>query len=166
MLSAIFSRRGFRLSIYSVVVPILLQLFYVRYISYNVDKSFFGNYILYISFVALIASLLFSIPHVALTRYINQTSNKERFVNEFMTLQIPLNVIGVIIIYLYSVYANTGFDIFLILSIYFVLLNRYSLNKIVIFQLIKRKQYFNISVLEKLARFFFPCFNILFFSIK
>jgi O-antigen/teichoic acid export membrane protein len=81
-----------------------------------------------------------------------------------MTLQIPLNVVGVIMIYLYSVYANTGFDIFIILSIYFVLLTRYSINKIVIFQLIKRKQFFNISVLEKLARFFFPVLIFYFFQ--
>jgi len=164
MLLQIFSRRGLRLSIYSVIVPILLQLFYVRYISYNVDESIFGDFILYISFVALIASVLFSIPIAALTRYINQTSNKERLINEFMTMQIPLNVIGVLIIYLYSFYANIGFDIFLILSIYFVLLNRYSINKLVIFQLIKRKQYFNISVLEKLARFFFPVLVLHFFQ--
>jgi len=164
MILEIFNRKGFRISLYTVIVPILLQLFYVRYISYNVDPSFFGTYILYISFVALITSFLFSVPYVALTKYINQTNNKERLINEFLTLQIPLNIIGIVIIYVYSVYFNTGFDIFLLLSIYFVLLNRYSINKTIIFQLIKRKQYFNINVLEKLSRFFFPILIFYFFQ--
>jgi O-antigen/teichoic acid export membrane protein len=163
-LLSFFYRKGFRLSVYSVIIPVLLQVLYVRYISYNVDESIFGSFILYISFIALVTSVLFSVPFAALTRYINETSNKSRFVNEFMTLQIPLNIIGVLIIYLYSIYKNIGFDIFLILSIYFILINRYSLNKIVIFQLIKRKQFFNISIFEKLARFFFPVLIFYFFQ--
>jgi O-antigen/teichoic acid export membrane protein len=164
MLTNIYKRKGFRIAVYSVIVPILLQLIYIRYVSYNVDSLFFGNFILYISFIALISSFLFSVPHLALTKYINQTSNKERFINEFLTMQIPLNIIGIIAIYVYCAYSNSGFNIFLILSIYFVLLTRYSISKIIIFQLIKRKQFFNISVLEKLARFFFPVLIFYFFQ--
>jgi len=163
-LLSFFYRKGFRLSVYSVIIPVLLQVLYVRYISYNVDESIFGSFILYISFIALVTSVLFSVPFAALTRYINETSNKSRFVNEFMTLQIPLNIIGVLIIYLYSIYKNIGFDIFLILSIYFILINRYSLNKIVIFQLIKRKQFFNISILRNWLDFSFQYLFFIFFS--
>ena len=163
----LFKKRGLRLSVLTVLIPILLQLIYIRYISYNVDESFFGDFILYISFIALLASSLFSISTAALTRYINQTSDKERLINEFLTLQFPLNLIGVVAIFFYSYYyVGKGLEIFLILSIYFVLLNRYSINKTIIFQLIKRKQFLNISVLEKIARFFFPLIIFYFFQSK
>ena len=50
----IFMRKGLRLSIYSVLIPMLLQFVYIRYVSYNVDEALYGNFILYVSFVSLI----------------------------------------------------------------------------------------------------------------
>jgi O-antigen/teichoic acid export membrane protein len=39
---------------------------------------------------------------------------------------------------------------------YLVFLNRYSINKTIIFQLLRRKQYFYISIVEKISRFILP----------
>ena len=152
----VLQRKGVRVSIYSVVAPIIVQIFYVRYISYNVDESVFGKFVLYVSFISLLASFLFSVPMAAMTRYINETSNKKKFVSEFLTLLIPLNVVGIVVIYIYTGYIGGEWELFLVLSLFFVLLNRHSLNKTVIFQLVKRKQFMNISIFEKVARFLFP----------
>ena len=152
----IFMRKGLRLSIYSVLIPMLLQFVYIRYVSYNVDEALYGNFILYVSFVSLIAALIFSIPFAAITRYINETSNKEAFINEFLTLLWPLNVIGLLILYVYALYRDMDMEIFTYLAAYFILMSRYSMNKIIIFNLIKRKQYLYVSIFEKVARFIIP----------
>ena len=152
----VFKRKGLRLSIYSVLIPMLLQFAYIRYVSYNVDQAMYGDFILYTSFVSLIAALIFSIPFAAITRYINETSNKESFINEFLTLLLPLNVVGLIALSVYVIYQDVEIEIAICLAAYFILMNRYSINKIIIFNLIRRKQFLYISIFEKAARFTMP----------
>ena len=138
--------KGLILSMLTVSFPIVFQLFYIRFISYEVDKALYGKFVLLQTLIAALSAIFLTVPSSAFARYFNETSNKQRFVNEFRTLLIPVNVIGVIAIALYGVfYGKFSFVAMLFVALIYVFSNLISIDRQAILQRIERKKYFCIK---------------------
>ncbi len=55
------------ITIATVLIPIIMQFIYIRYVSYNVDKDDFGNFILISTLIAGLSKIfLQTVAHVPL----------------------------------------------------------------------------------------------------
>ena len=152
--------KDLKISILTVLIPLILQLVYIRYISYNVDKEVYGNFILLSSFIYGLSQVFLSIPGQAFSRYYNIAENKTYFINEFRTYLIGVNILSIFIVYnLYLIYKDR-FGILIYISIYFlfVLFNNYSLNQNIFLLSLKRGKYFILKNLEASAKYILPLF--------
>ncbi len=145
----------------TVIIPTLLQLFYVRYVSYEVDPNIFGDFVLLITLASAVSAIFLTIPATAFTRYFNESSSKARHINEFRSLMLPVNIASFIAIIIYS-FLMPEFDFYTLglIYIYILLQNNTSLNRQIILQSLERKKYFFVTLVEKSSRFVLP---ILFF---
>lgn len=149
--------KGFIITIFTVIIPLMVQFFFVRYASYEIDKEVYGNYVLIITFTSAMSAILLTSPATAFQRYFNESSNKERFINEFRTLLIPINIIGIILIILFtSKQQRFDFTILLMVITLFFFMSSVSLNKNIILQKMRRKRFFFFELLDKFSRFLFP----------
>jgi len=149
--------KGLFISALTVIVPILLQLFFVRYASYEIDKIVYGNFVILVTLVSALSAVLLTSPINAFLRYFNEAKKKDNIVNEFRSLLIPLNILGAIIVLIFAFSFDrfnpeTVFFVFLL----FVFLNNISLNKSIILQKMERQKYFYFEVIDKISRFFLP----------
>jgi hypothetical protein len=86
----------------TVAIPILMQFIYIRYISYNVEKEIYGNFVLLQTIIVALSYIFIQIPSQAYDRFYNTTKNKIEFVNEFRTILIIVNILSLILIVLYG----------------------------------------------------------------
>jgi hypothetical protein len=142
----------------------IFQFFYIRYVSYNVDKEVYGNFILLQTLIVALSYIFLQIPSQAYDRFYNTSRSKIEFINEFRTLLIFINICSsfVILIYGYLV-KKFSFGILFIVFIYFVLLNNYSFNQKIFLLNLERKKYFYLKVLEAFAKFIMPLVFYYFF---
>lgn len=150
-------KKDFLITVLTVLVPLVMQFFYVRYISYNVDKIDYGNFILLQTLITALSYVFLQIPSQAYDRFYNTTKNKLYFANEFRSLLIIINIISLFIIICYGYFMDKfSYDILLILFFYFVLLNNYSFNQKIFLLNLERKKYFYIKFFEGIAKFVIP----------
>lgn len=149
--------KGLLITLATVMIPVFIQLIYIRFVSYEVEPEVFGNFSLLLTLVAAISSILLTIPNTAFVRFFNETKYKNRYINEFRTLLIPINILSLLIILVYS-YLMPQFDFYtlFILYVFLFLQNNISLNRQIVLHSIQRKNYFFINILEKSSKFFFP----------
>ena len=145
-------------SILTAVAPLLLQLYFIRYVSHSVDAEVYGNFVLLQVFVTALSSILLQIPLNAYTRFYNESDDKLRYMNEFRSILLLVNVIGFSAIIIFSLYTSNKFDFsaIAILALYFILMTSYSLNKEVFLLQLRRKDYFYLQLLEAVAKFLVP----------
>lgn len=149
--------KGFLISLATVLVPILFQFFYIRYISYHVDKVDYGNFVLLQTLIAGLSYIFIQIPSHAYDRFFNTAKDKIIFVNEFRTLLIFINVLSLIGIYIYGISVDKfSIEVLFVLFLYFILLNNYSFNQRIFLLNLDRKKYFLLRVFESLAKFILP----------
>lgn len=157
--------QGLLITIATVVIPVIIQLIYIRYVSYEVSPETFGYFSLLLTLVAAVSSTLITIPNTAFVRYFNETSNKHNFINEFRTLLIPINFISFVVIVIYAYFMpQYSFEALALLYTYLVLQNNISLNRQIVLQNIERKKFFLINLLEKSSKYFFPILLFYFFT--
>ena len=157
--------RSFLITIATVLIPVLMQFFYIRYVSYNVDKTDYGNFILLQTLIAGLSYVFIQIPAQAYDRFFNTTADKVAFVNEFRTVLIFINILSVFVIVLYGfVMQKFSYEILFVLFIYFVLLNNYSFNQKVFLLNLERKKYFYLKILESAAKFIAPLLAYYYFQ--
>lgn len=141
----------------TVVIPVLMQFIYIRYISYNVEKEIYGNFVLLQTIIVALSYIFIQIPSQAYDRFYNTTKNKIEFVNEFRTILIIVNILSLILIVLYGYIVDKySMLILFLIFIYFVLLNNYSFNQKVFLLNLERKKYFYLKILESAAKFITP----------
>lgn len=133
--------KGFLITIFSVALPVLMQFFFIRYMSYSVDKEDYGNFVLLQTLIAGLSTILLQMPSHSFDRFYNQSEDKITIINEFRTLLIFINIISAFIIFIYSLFMQKfDFQILLIVYLYFALINNYTLNqKIFLLNLEKRE---------------------------
>jgi O-antigen/teichoic acid export membrane protein len=148
---------NFLITIFTVIIPISMQFFYIRYVSYNIDKVDYGNFILLQTLVSGLSYIFIQIPSQAYDRFFNTTEDKVMFVNEFRTILIFINFFSLLTIGLYGyIMEKFSIQILVVIFIYFVLLNNYSFNQKVFLLSLERKKYFYLKVLESTAKFLMP----------
>ena len=153
------------ITVFTVIVPVLLQLFYIRYISYEVNPNIFGDFVLLLTLASAVSAILLTIPAAAFTRYFNETKDKVRHINEFRSLMVPVNILSLVAVVAYS-YVMPQFDFYTLVLIYVYILmqNNTSLNRQIVLQNLQRKKYFFVTLLEKSSRFIFPILFFYFFE--
>ena len=156
-----FNNKSLIITVFTVAIPALLQLLYIRYVSYEVDPNIFGNFVLLVTFASAMSAIFLTIPATAFTRFFNEANSRVSHINEFRSLMLPINIVSSIAVIAYS-FLMPQFDFYTLLLVYlFILLqNNTSLNRQVILQSLERKKYFFVTLLEKSSKFIFP---ILFF---
>jgi O-antigen/teichoic acid export membrane protein len=144
-------------TVFTVLVPLLLQVFYIRYVSYNVDKDIYGNFVLLQTLIIALSYIFLQIPSSAYTRFYNESEDKTDFVNEFRSLLIIINILSLLVILIYGYFIEKFSLIVLgLIFIYFVLLNNYSFNQQIFLLNLERKKYFFMKLFEAGAKFIFP----------
>lgn len=156
---------GVVLSILTVIVSSIIQLIYIRGVSYYFDKSIFGDYVLLQTIVVAISYICLQIPTLAFSRYYNAREDKTSFINEFRTIIFAVNIIAGLLIYIYS-YINPDFEVqtYVLLFLYFFCLSNFSLHQQIILMNLKRERYFIIKTCETLSKFMLPLFLYLYYQ--
>ncbi|ERB62496.1 hypothetical protein N779_25995 [Vibrio coralliilyticus OCN008] len=92
------SNKSFIISLFTVVVPIIFQLLYVRTVSYSVDSNIFGDFVILSSLIYGLSQIFLSIPGQAFSRFYNTVKDKIYFVNEFRTYLIFVNAFTILMV--------------------------------------------------------------------
>ena len=141
----------------TVLIPLVLQLFYIRYISYNVEKDVYGNFILLQVLVIALSSIFLQIPSHAFGRFYNESVSKIKYINEFRTFIFFINIASIFLIVTYGYFVDKfGFKVLLLIALYFVLLTNFSFNKEIFLLNLKRRKYFVLHVCDAVAKFLAP----------
>lgn len=151
------------LSVMTVLVPILMQLFFIRYVSYYVDKEIYGKYVIFQTLVAALSYILIHWPFNAFDRFYNVSINKNKFINEFRTILLLSNGIGTVFIFFYgTLSSNYSFSNVLVLALYFWCLNFFLLEQKILLLNLQRGKYFYLKILESASKF---CIPIIFYYL-
>ena len=148
-----------------MALPVILQFLYIRYISYNVDKEVYGNFILLQTLVVALSYIFLQIPSQAYNRFYNEAKDKIAYINEFRTILIFVNIASIFVIVLYGyIMDKFSFDILIVVFIYFLLINNYSFNQNIFLLNLERKTYFYLKSLEATAKFIAPIVAYVYFQ--
>ena len=149
--------KNFIITILTVAIPMIFQFIYIRYVSYNVDKEVYGNFILLQTLIVALSYIFLQIPSQAYDRFYNEVKDKVSFVNEFRTLLIGVNILSIVVISIYGyIMQKFSFEVLALVFLYFLLLNNYSFNQKVFLLNLERKKYFYLKVFEAIAKFIMP----------
>ena len=156
---------SFLITILTVAIPLVMQLFFIRYVSYNVDKSMYGNFVLLQTLIVALSYVFLQIPMQAYNRFYNSVKDKIEFVNEFRTLLIFINILSIFIIYVYGfVMEKFSYEVLLLIYIYFLILNNYTFNQQIFLLSLERKKYFILKTLEAMSKFLLPILFYIFYQ--
>ena len=153
-----FRRTDIFYSVFTVVVPICIQIGFMVYVANKVDRVHYGYFVLIQSIISGFSALLLTIPAASFTRFYNRPGLKDRFLNEFRTLNFGISAIAIAISLLMwiSGFANFSFLEVMIIGVASSLTFSFSLKKTSVFLEVERRKTFFISVIEKVSRFLFP----------
>lgn len=161
----IFKNKALNYSIITVIISVTLQFLFIRFASYYIDKEIYGNFVLLLTLVAGLSTLLLQLPSQAFDRFYNEEKDKNEFINQFRTYLIFLNIISLILIIIYGYtiekYSNTTLFFIFIL---FMFINIYSLNQKVFLLNLDRKKYMILKISEACAKFTIPIFSYIYFN--
>lgn len=147
----------FVITVFTVLIPMIFQFIYIRYVSYNVDKVLYGDFVLLQTFISALSLILLQIPSQAYDRFFNTTNDKTSYINEFRTMLIFINIISAFLVVIYG-YIMKKFDneVLVLILFYFIILNNYSFNQKIFLLNLNRKKYFYLKIFESLAKFISP----------
>ena len=149
--------KDFYITLITVLVSVILQFIFIRFASYGITKTDYGNFVLLQTLIAALSSILLQIPGQSFERFYNQAQDKLSYINEFRTILIGINILGLLPIGLYGlIMGKFSIEVLLILYLYFVLSSNYALNQKVFLLNLERGKYFYLKLLEACSKFFFP----------
>lgn len=157
--------KDFLITIMTVGIPVIMQLLFIRYVSYNVDKDIYGNFILLQTLITGLSYIFLRVPSQAYSRFYNTVSNRNYYINEFRTLLIFINILSFIAICIYGfIMQRFSYEVLFILFIYFIILNQYNLNQAIFLLNLERKKFFFLKLFEAIAKFIFPILLYMYFQ--
>lgn len=157
--------KSLNITILTVVITVSLQFLFIRFASYGIEKVDYGNFVLLQSLVAGLSAIFLQIPGQSFDRFYNNTENKTVFINEFRTLLIFINILSIVVIFIYSQFIERfSFLTLSLVFIYFILLNNYALNQKIFLLNMQRGKYFYLKVLDASSRFLFPIIFYFYFQ--
>ena len=135
----------------------VMQLIYIRYVSYSIDKMIYGEFVLLQSLIVALSYVLLQIPTQAYKRFYNSAENKHEFISEFQTLVIFINLFSVVLVALYGFFfTRFDFNVMASVVVYFWLLSYFSLNRQLFLLNMERLRYLTLQILEAAAKFIIP----------
>lgn len=151
-------RTGIFYSIFTVIIPIFIQIGFIIYVAHKVDRVHYGYFVLIQTVISGFSALLLTIPAAAFTRFYNKPGKRDRFLNEFRTLNFGISILAIVLSLLIWISGFTGFSFSeaMIIGITSSLAFSFSLKKTSVFLEVERRKTFIISVIEKVSRFIFP----------
>lgn len=146
------------ITVLTVLIPLIFQLAFLRYVSYYVDKVIYGEYVILSTFVYGLSQVFLSIPSQSFNRFYNSASNKTQFINEFKTYLIFINLLCIIFFLLFfSTYGERFSNVtYILIYVLFVLLSNYTLNQMAFLLSLKRHIYFILKIFEASSKYLFP----------
>lgn len=148
---------AFALTVATAIIPVVFQVWYVRYASYEIDPQIFGRFTLLLTLAAVSTTIFWTIPSTAFVRYFNETTDRQTFINEFRFIQLLINILSAMLVLVYcGLDDETDLMTASLLILFIIFQNNASLNKQIILQGLWRKKYFVISTLDKIFRYLFP----------
>ena len=107
--------------------------------------------------IVMLSYIFLQIPSQAYDRFYNETKDRVDYINEFRTLLIFVNILSIVVIYLYGyIMDKFSFDILFMMFVYFLLLNNYTFNQKIFLLNLERRIYFYLKLLEAFAKFISP----------
>ncbi len=157
--------RAFLFTLATVAIPLVFQFIYIRFVSYNVDKEIYGNFVLLQTLISALSMIFLQIPSQAYDRFYNNAVNKIEFINEFRTVLVFINITALLLIIIYgNIMKKFDIEVLILLFLYFILLNNYSFNQKVFLLNLEREKYFILKVSESVAKFFTPLLLYFYFE--
>ena len=160
--------RGFIYSILSVILPILLRLIFLRFISYSMDEGVYGRILYFETILAALTQVIYSIPSQSFNKFFN-SSSKEKFIPEFHGLYIIINIIVVIItlVLFFTGVFEIESELLIIFFLYLFILSIFNTSRDQSLLELKRIKYLRFKLIESVSRFLLPIlFYVLFKSIE
>jgi O-antigen/teichoic acid export membrane protein len=147
--------KNLRIVILTVILPVTVRLFFLNFISNNVDPSIYGKIVLIEIYIVGITSVLNSILYQAYDRFYNE-SNKEKFINEFRSYLIVINLISSLILLIIGLFNGYSILLIIIVCAYACCMNNYLFFQNIYFINLKRKKFLIIKLVEGFIKFLFP----------
>lgn len=147
--------KNLRIVILTVILPITVRLFFLNFISNNIDPSIYGKIVLIEIYIIGITSVLNSILYQAYDRFYNE-SNKEQFINEFRSYLIVINLISSLILSIIGLFNGYSILLIIIVCAYACCMNNYLFFQNIYFINLKRKKFLVIKLVEGFIKFLFP----------
>ena len=146
------------ITVLTVLIPLIIQLAFLRYVSYYVDKDIYGEYVILSTFAYGLSQVFLSIPGQSFTRFYNSAADKTQFINEFRTYLILINLLCIIFFLIFYLTYGERFSNVTYISMYilFVLLSNYTLNQMAFLLSLKRHIYFILKIFEASSKYLFP----------
>lgn len=150
----------------TVGIPLLIQLGYLRFVAYEVDKHVYGKFVLLTSFAYGMSQLFLSVPGQAFSRFYNTTENKRLFFNEFRTLLLIVDLISLLTIFaFYLIYAERfSLWCYVLIFLFFAISNNYLFSQKIFILNIQRSHYLLFKVLDALSKYATPLFFYVWFG--
>jgi len=150
--------KGIKYTLLTVIVPILLQIYFLHYISFNVPKALFGDFTVIYVFIFAIVQLFTSIPLQSLNRFYNEASCKEEYINEYRTIGLYLSVVSCLsVLVMFGLYRErfSLLEYAYAASLLLILVN-YAIGQQIFLINLQRVHYFYLKAAEGAAKFAIP----------
>lgn len=142
----------------TVVIPVLIQLGYLRFVAYEVERSVYGNFVLLTSFAYGMSQLFLSIPGQAFSRFYNTAEDKRLLFNEFRSLLLIANLLSLLTIFGFYLIYGERFSLwcYVLIFLFFGISNNYLFSQKLFILNIQRSHYLLFKVLDSLSKYAMP----------
>lgn len=145
------------ISIITIVIPILLQLFFIRYIAYYVDKSVYGEFVIVQTIILAMNGFFLTISNSAFPRFFNEAKDQISYINLFRSSILAICGLAFLFIpILYFSYSRFEIETYIQCYIIFCFSAWLNLNTYIFMYSLARFKYMLIKLLESSSTIFFP----------
>lgn len=145
------------ISIVTVIIPIVFQLFFIRYIAYYVDKSVYGEFVIVQTIILAMNGFFLTISNSAFPRFFNESKDKPSYVNLFRSSTLLICGAALLLIpVLYFTYSRFEIETYLQCYVMFCFSAWLNLNTYVFMYSLARFKYMLMKVLESSSSILFP----------
>ncbi len=144
-------------SILSVLVGLILQLLFIRYSSYTINRVDYGTFVILQTLIIGLQQFLLQLPSQAFDRFYNDSKDKFKIINDFKLYIVILCLLSLLIIGLFGFF-NQEFSTKTLLLCFtnFVFIARFTFDIKVLLLNLERKKYFYCKVIDSISKFVLP----------
>ena len=147
----------------TVFLPLFIRLFFLKYISNELDPSVYGKIVLIEIYIYGVTSILNSVLYQAYNRFYN-SSIKDKFINEFRSYVLIINLLSCIFLTSVGVVYNYNLFLIFLICVYACSMNNYLFFQNIYFINLQRKKFLFIKLIEASIKFLLPIISIYLFK--